>query len=226
MQRKAENYFTVPSPRKDVLKYLEKDLQAKVYQSQIMLSFIGDVYCQTTDDAMTTRAALELLNKHNAPVAVLSKGGKKMLRDVDVFQAFGKRITVGTTLTFLDKDKSLEWESGAALPDERLEVLKELRQAGIKTFASFEPVLEISESLKLIEKSLRDDSVVYYKVGKLNNYKGLDKGLDWQGFLQETLAMLRPTKKELYIKKGLRDVAPDVELHENEIDPERYVVRT
>jgi len=222
LQRKNENYFGIPSPRNNVLRYLEKDLQARSYEKQILLSFVGDVYSQTTDDSQTTRAALELLNKYKAPVAVLSKGGKKMLRDLDVFQAFGERIMAGTTLTFMDEHKSKEWEAGAALPQERLEVLNELRRAGIKTFASFEPVLEIPESLKLIEQTIKDDSVIHYKIGKLNNYKGLDKGKDWRDYLKEALAMLRPAGKQIYIKKCLRDVAPDIELFADEIDPERY----
>jgi len=197
----------------------------KTYKKQILLSFVGDVYCRAADDNRVTQAALELLNQYNAPVAVLSKGGKKMLRDIDVFQAFGERIMVGTTLTFVDEGKSKEWEPGAAPPQERLDVLKELRRAGIKTLASFEPVLEISESLKLIEQTIRDDSVVHYKIGKLNNFKGLDKGKDWQGYLQEALAMLRAANKQIYVKKCLREVAPGIELFEDEVDHERYVVR-
>lgn len=225
LQRSADNYFGIPTPRNNLLKELEKNLQKTVYNKQILLSFIGDVYCENMDNSATTRAALELLNKYNAPVAVLTKGGKRCLKDLDVFKKFGERITVGSTLTFFDERKSLEWESGAAVPSERLEVLKILKQNGIKTFASFEPVIEPSESLKLIEKTLQDDSVDHYKIGKLNNYKGLDKGKDWQGFLREALAMLRPAKKQIYIKHCLRILAPDIELTEDEIDPERYIVR-
>ncbi|MCL2168640.1 MAG: hypothetical protein FWB74_01280 [Defluviitaleaceae bacterium] len=225
LQRRNEDFFGTPSPRRDVLRLLEKDLKAKTYDKQIMLSFIGDLYCDTADGGKTSRAALEILNAYKAPVAVLSKGGEKMLRDVDVFQAFGGRIAVGTTLTFMDEDKSRQWEPGATLPKERLEALKELKNAGIKTFVSFEPVLEISESLKLIERTLHDDSVVYYKIGKLNNFRGLDKGMDWQGFLRNALEMIRPAKKELYIKKSLRELAPDIELFADETDHERYIVR-
>ena len=109
LQKKDEDYFGTPSPRKDILKYLEKDLRQNVYKEQILLSFVGDVYCNNADDSRTTRAALELLNGYNAPVAVLSKGGSRMLMDLDVFKAFGDRITVGTTLTFMDESKSREW---------------------------------------------------------------------------------------------------------------------
>ena len=226
LQRSADNYFGIPSPRKNVLKYLEQDLQSRSYHKQILLSFIGDIYCYNTDKSQTTRDALILLNQYSAPVAVLSKGGKKMLRDADVFASFSDRIMVGTTLTFSDREKSKAWEPGAALPEERLSVLSELHSAGIKTFASFEPVIEPSESLRLIEKTLEDDSVDHYKIGKLNNYKGLDKNVDWKSFLRDALNMLRPVNKQLYIKLCLREKAPDIVLFENEVDPERYIVRT
>ena len=225
LQRRAEDYFGTPAPRRDVLNLLDQDLKKQQYTKQILLSFIGDVYCDNTDNSMTTRAALQLLDHYNAPVAVLSKGGKKMLRDLDVFQSFGERIMVGTTLTFIDAEKSRQWEPGATLPEERLETLKTLREAGIRTLASFEPVLEPAESLALIERTLQDDSVVHYKIGKLNNYKSLDKGHDWPGFLRDALALLRPAGKQIYVKKCLYEIAPDVPLQEDEVDPERWIAR-
>ncbi len=105
------------------------------------MSFVGDVYCDNADESLTTRVALKLLNAYHVPVAVLSKGGKKLLRDLDIFKEFGDRITVGTTLTFLDKNKSEVWEPYASLPEERLFTLKTLHENGIKTFASFEPTI-------------------------------------------------------------------------------------
>ena len=225
LQRTADNYFAKPAPRRDVLKYLEKDLSQNQYDKQILLSFIGDIYCETSDDNQTTSEALRLLNAFHAPVAVLSKGGSRILRDMDVFRTFGDRIAVGATLTFYDECKSREWEPGAALPTDRLETLKILHDSGIKTFVSFEPVVEPEESLTLIEQTLLDNSVDHYKIGKLNNYRGLDKGVDWREFLIRALKLLRPAKKQVYIKESLRAAAPDVPLYENETDPERYIVK-
>lgn len=225
LQRSAENYFGIPSPRKDVLKYLEADLHSQKYNKQILLSFIGDVYCENTDNSQTTREALELFNEYHAPVAVLSKGGERMLGDINLFKEFGERISVGSTLTFFDEAKSKEWEPGAALPTERCEALKEIHNQGVKTFASFEPVIEPMESLRLIEQTLHDDSVDHYKIGKLNNYKGLDKGIDWHSFLRDALAMIRPAEKQIYIKEDLRAITPEIQLYEDEIDPERYIVK-
>ena len=225
LQRRSEDYFGVPSPRYNVLKYLEQDLQKKKHDKQILLSFIGDVYCRNKDNSATTRAALQLLDYYKAPVAVLSKGGQKMLRDLDVFKEFGTRIMVGSTLTFMDEEKSRWWEPGASMPEDRLATLKALHDAGIRTLASFEPVIDPAESLRLIERTLQDNSVDHYKIGKLNNYKGMDKDQDWQGFLREVIALPRPAGKQIYIKKCLWELAPDVPLRENEVDPERWIVR-
>ena len=197
----------------------------EVDTEQILLSFVGDVYCESADGGETTRGALALLNAYHAPVAVLSKGGKRMLRDLGLFRAFGERIAVGTTLTFLDQEKSREWEPYASTPEERLETLKVLRESGIRTFASFEPTIEPRESLALIERTLQDNSVDHYKIGKINHCKNADGWQDWRQYLLDCLALLRPTGKEVYYKFCLRKFAPDAELTPEEKDPDVYIVR-
>lgn len=124
LQRRGEEYFCKPSPRKNILQELEKDLKKNLYTEQVLLSFVGDCYCDSEDGGLIVREILKLLNCYHVPVALLSKGGKKMLRDLDLFKEFGERIAVGTTLTFLDEKKSKEWEPYASAPNERLETLK------------------------------------------------------------------------------------------------------
>jgi len=225
IQRSEEGYFGTPSPRKDVLKYMERELKTQKFEKQILLSFIGDVYGDTTDHNQTTRDALILLNKYQAPVAVLTKGISKSLRDLDVFKAFGSRIMVGSTLTFMDEARSKEWESGADLPSARLKALKDLHDAGIRTFASFEPCLDTSESLKLIKATLSDNSVDHYKVGKVNNYKGMDRGVDWTAYLTEVLGLLRAAGKQIYVKSGIRRMVHGIEYLEGETNPDFWVTR-
>ena len=225
LQRKLENYFGRPAPRKNILALLRKDLEENTYHEQILLSFVGDAYSDTVDDGMTIREALIMLNEYHAPVAVLSKGGLKLLRDKDVFASFGSRISVGTTLTFMDENKSREWEPYASSPEERLTLLKTLHDEGIPTFASFEPTIEPSESLKLIERTLKDDSVDHYKIGKLNHYKIGVSDKEWAQYLRDCIALLRPAGKKVYYKYCLRKLAPDVELLPQEKDPDYHIVR-
>ena len=89
----------------------------------------------------------------------------------------------------------------------------------------FEPTIEPRESLALIERTLRDNSVDHYKIGKINHFKNADGWQDWRQYLLDCLALLRPTGKEVYYKFCLRKFAPDVELTPEEKDPDAYIVR-
>lgn len=222
LQRKRENYFGVPEPRKNVLEKLEKELRKSVPKEQVLLSFVGDVYCETTDNNKLTRDVLEMLLHYGAPVAVLTKGIKRSTKDIDLFKKFGEHIQVGTTLTFDNDADSLEWEPGAETPSERIEGLKILHEAGIRTFASFEPVIIPEQSLSMMRKTL--EVVDVYKVGKLNNYKGIDKKIDWSAFLAESVALLRGAWKEFYIKDDLRKNAPSVALYGDEAMADKHNV--
>lgn len=205
-----EEYFTAPMPRAGLLEKLSEELKRNAPKEQVLLSFIGDPYCEALDSCRTTRACLELLLEHEVPTAVLTKGGRRCLKDMDLFRRFGPHIQIGATLTFDDEKKSMEWEPGAASPGERLETLRELKRNGVRTFASFEPVIEPEESLKQMERGL--DCIDVYKVGKLNNYKGLDKAINWTEFLTKTVRLLRGAGKEFYVKYDLRMAARTVSL--------------
>lgn len=226
LQKSSEDYFGVPKPRHNIISLLESDLKRNIYTEQILISFVGDVYCNTADDGKTVREALQLLNDHRAPVAVLSKGGERMLRDLDIFKAFGDRIIVGTTLTFLNEQTSREWEPYAALPYERLNTLKILHDNGIRTFASLEPTIDPKESLSLIKKTLELDCVDHYKIGKINNYGSTDKWQNWHRYIEDCIALLRPTEKQVYYKECLRKYAADIEFTKAESDPDAYIVKS
>lgn len=220
-RKTQEDYFAAPEPRKNIIQELEKDLSKKRYDQQVLLSFIGDVYCETQDHSETTRQALELLAEYNVPTAVLTKGGRRCLQDLDLFSKM--KITIGATLTFLHDQDSLTWEPGAATPEERIAVLKELHDAGIRTFASFEPVIDPIQSYWLIERTM--NFVDVYKIGKLNNYQGLDRNIDWTRFLFNVVTLLRANGKEFYIKEDLRLAASTIPLTLEEMTADLHHVR-
>lgn len=221
LQKTRESYFCKPEPRKGVIENLKKEV-LKAKKEQILLSFIGDVYSDTADENTTTRQALEILLEAKLPVAILTKGGKRCLKDIDLFKQFGDHIQVGTTLTFISDKYSLEYESGAALPAERLSMLKELKKNKIKTFASFEPVIIPEESIQLMKAGLK--YIDTYKVGKINNFQGIDKNIDWHDFLHKTVSLLRENEKPFYIKYDLRMAAPKIKLYGNEVLPDEHNV--
>lgn len=183
--------------------FKELELSAKKNQGceQILLSFTGDPYCGVNPE-ITTRV-LEILNKYSHKVAILTKGGKNILNDLDLIKSFGNRIKIGATLTFDNDNDSIEWEPGAAMPDQRINVLEILSNNEIKTWASFEPVIIPEQSLNLLSKVT--GFIDHVKIGKINNYKGIDKTIDWSKFIFESVRILRHVKMndKFYIKKDL-----------------------
>jgi hypothetical protein len=83
-------------------------------------------------------------------------------------------------------------------------------------------VIDPEESLRMMERSL--PYVDEYKVGKLNNYKGLDKSVDWTAFLDRVAQMLRMAGKPFYVKHDLRMAAPSIKLYGNEVLMDEHCV--
>ena len=218
---KSRDEYLKIIPRENIVELFKREVE-KISKTnkQILFCFMTDPYNSAEKTLRLTRRALEIgLNK--IPVAVLTKAGKACLNDIDLYKKYKNHIQIGATLTFCNPQYSLEWEPYAALPQDRLETLKILHDEGIRTWASFEPVISPDQSLELIKECL--PFVDYFKIGKLNNYKGLDKKIDWALFLKKALEILRPENKNFYIKKDLREAA-NIELKETEKNYDLYNV--
>jgi DNA repair photolyase len=209
-----KNYFHYIVDLRIDLKSIE--LSAKKFEGcgkQILLNFISDPYNRQITHQ--TRDVLKILNKYNHLVAILTKAGEKVLNDLDVFKAFGNRIKIGSTLTFDNEHDSRYYEHGAAIPVERIEMLKSLKREGIKTWVSFEPVIIPKQTIHLIELASFVDHV---KIGKLNNYKNIDKRIDWSKFLNDAVNVCRKNRIKFYIKSDLQKYNSGTILSKNEID--------
>lgn len=215
-----EQYFEI-EPRRNLLFELEKD--CKYHQNtdkQVLLTFMSDPYNKLDSELRLTREAIKLFNKYNIPFAILSKS-KSLLSDIDLFKKGNCQI--GMTLTFDNDQDSLFWEKEASLPLDRIETLKTLKKNNIKTWASFEPVIKPDQSINMIEKTL--EYVDIYKIGKINNYQGLDKQIDWNAFLDKAVTILRAFKKPFYIKHDLRLAAEKIKLYGNECKMDEFNVQ-
>jgi len=184
------------------ISFNELELSAKKMKGcnkQILLSFTGDPYCGIETD-YTTRV-LKILKAYGHKVAILTKNPKMALKDIELIKSFGKNIKIGTTLTFDNERDSLNWESGAPLPENRINGLREFAEQGVMTWASFEPVIITSQSLNLLNKVVKICDHV--KIGKINNYKGLDKNIDWGAFIFDSVRICRDNNLKFYIKNDL-----------------------
>ena len=192
-------------PRPGILEALKKDA-AKLAgdKREILLSFTSDAYQPVEKDLRITRQALEILTAHGLTVTILTKGGAwGIRRDMDLLKQ-NSRNAWSVTLTHDDPAVSLEWEPGAALPEDRIESLRLAHSAGIKTWVSFEPVIDPEAVYRLLGAT--SEFVDFYKVGKLN-YHPLAKEIDWRRFKKEIEARLTRLEKPYYLKKDLAEAA-------------------
>jgi len=193
--------FIKATPRQGIIGKLEKDApQAALdgHRGNVLLCFTCDPHQPINAVHELTRQAIIILHKNGFNVTILTKGGKRAERDFDLL---GPDDEFATTLTFLDEQKSLKWEPGAAIPEERIEALRKARELGIKTWVSLEPVIEPAESIEIIRQT--HTFVDLFKVGKLN-YHPMGKEIDWYKFLIDCIALLKECGSQYYIKKDLR----------------------
>lgn len=191
-------------PRPNFLANLEKDAmkyQAAGITEQVMLSFTTDVY--NPHNTILTRPTLEILQAHGLGICVLTKGGSRALRDLDLFRP--DRDTFASTLTSLDDAFSLKWERDAALPSDRIATLRKFHDAGIFTWISLEPTLDVDASLQIIRET--HEIVDLYKIGRVN-YLPMTKTTDWRDYTLRIIELCSSLKVRHYIKKDLQPYLP------------------
>ena len=192
-------------PRKGYLDHLRRDAakyQALGITEQVMLSFSTDPY--PPEHHIETRQALEILIAHGLSFCTLTKGGTRALRDLDLFRP--ERDAFACTMTSLDDRFSKKWESGAELPGDRIEALKAFHSAGIFTWVSLEPTLDVEASIEIVQAT--HSFVDLYKVGRVN-YLPMTKTTDWKDYTLRMIEVLNRLGKRHYIKRDLQKYLPD-----------------
>lgn len=182
--------------RRDAAKY-----QALGVREQVMLSFTTDPYHPF--DTSLTRETIEVLIEHGLDFCTLTKGGSRALRDLDLFRP--DRDAFASSLTFLDPVASEKWEAGAALPADRMTTLERFRAAGIFTWVSLEPVIDVEATLEIIRRT--HPYVDLFKLGRVNHSK-LTARINWREFTERALEVFAQTGAEHYIKKDLQPFLP------------------
>lgn len=208
-----KTFDTVINPKSNVRNILEREIKKYEYsEKQVFMSFTTDPYNPYDVSEQLTREALKLFLKYKIPVSILTKSGLKALRDIDIMKKFGKHFKIGASLTYDNSNDSERIEGGAALPDERIEMLKRFNEEGIRTWVSFEPIMQPEQVLNLLKKCI--PFVDEFQFGKLANDS---RKFDWNKFLTEVVRTLRSNNKEFYIKETLRESA-NVELNSKEYE--------
>jgi len=170
----------------------------------ILLSFTSDPYQPMEREAQVTRSALKILMANRLTATILTKGGAWGLQRDKEILTMNPGNTWAATLTFDDYALSRAWEPLANSPAERVLGLRWAKEAGLKTWVSFEPVIDPAAVYRLLDATY--EFVDFYKVGKLN-YHAYAKEIDWVRFRGEIQSRLTRLGKSYYIKKDLAAAA-------------------
>ena len=164
---------------------------------RILLCFVTDPYTPMEQKSQFTRHTIEILHKYGKGVIILTKGGKRSMRDFDLLTS---KDAYATTLTLDNDVDSLKWEINAALPSERIEALREAHNRGIETWVSFEPVIYPEQTKHLLE--LTKEFVNHYKVGTMN-YHPQGKLTNWRQFGNDMKYIMDAQGIKYYFKNDL-----------------------
>jgi|GEM_PF-863522 len=131
---------------------------------QLLFSSATDAYQPAEAVVRETRKVLEAIVESDLSVSILTKSAL-VLRDLDLFVRM-KHVEIGMSIALEDADAA--WlEPGATLPSKRLEALKTLKAAGIRTFAFVSPIIPGFTDVKRWIERLKD-AVDYLMFDRLN----------------------------------------------------------
>lgn len=190
LRRDREKFHTCVLPREGIVDATRKQLEREnITGKTIHLCFTCDPY-PNGYDTTTTREIIRVLKKHGNHVQILTKGDGS--RDFDLLDGedwYGITYSGADTM---DEPCALE-------RTKRLHTLAEAKIKGIKTWVSFEPVINAEKVLWAIRAF--NELFDKVKIGKLNYYAST---IDWAKFGWEAEITCQEMGLEYYIKDSLR----------------------
>ena len=186
LHRDREQFHSVVEPRKNIVDETRKQLEREHITGKLIhLCFTCDPY-PTGYDTTPTRKIIKLLKEYGNHVQILTKGDGK--QDFDLLD---ENDWYGVTI-----DGSQRGIRDAL----RLNDLLAANMRGIKTWISFEPVINTVGVFAALETVAHFVDKV--KFGKLNYYPS---EIDWKEFGRNAEELCKTLGVNYYIKESLRE---------------------
>lgn len=122
---------------------LERELSARHYVPKVIaLGAVTDPYQPIERTYQITRQILEVLERANHPVGIVTKSAL-VTRDIDILSRMSKKglVKVAISVTTLDRKTARKMEPRAPTPQKRLDAIKMLSDVGIHTTAMVAPII-------------------------------------------------------------------------------------
>lgn len=180
-----EKFHTDIRPRPNIVEETRKQLEREQITGKLIhLCFTCDPY-PTGCDSQVTRKLIKLLKEYGNHIQILTKGDGT--RDFDL----------------LDSDDwygvTIDGKYDSSYYISKTNAMYEAKQRGIKTWVSFEPVLDMRNVILFIKDY--HQYIDKAKIGKLNHYPS---DMDWAGFGHAISDVCQAYGLDFYIKDSLR----------------------
>ncbi len=197
--------------RPGLMDALDAQLSSGAFEGKtVHLCFTCDPY-PAGHAARPTRDVIEVLKRAGCHVQVLTKNPTASMRD---WGCLDEGDWIGTTFTGADpwdagdpSDPSdvpyLRHEPLAENEHSRYKALKAAKGAGLRTWASCEPVIDPAAICGLVAKDGKDNPIDLFKIGKLNHARS---DIDWAAFGQKVESLCRRLGRSYVIKGSLREI--------------------
>ena len=186
LHRQKEEFHSIVKPRKGIVEAVKWQLDKEhITDKLIHLCFTCDPY-PTGFDSTPTREIIKVLKETGNHVQILTKGdGSRDLDLLDENDWYGISYD-GTS-------------HGVYEPSDRIADLFSAKQSGIKTWVSFEPVVDADAVLECIENC--HDIIDKAKIGRLNYHPSY---INWKDFGIKVENLCKKLGLDYYIKESLR----------------------
>jgi len=127
----------------DAPKLLERELAKGGYEPKVIaIGTNTDPYQPIEKEWRIMRQILEVLNKANHPVSIVTKSAM-VLRDIDILSELAAKnlVRVSLSVTTLDRKLARTMEPRASTPSRRLEAIRGLSAAGVPTSVMLAPMI-------------------------------------------------------------------------------------
>lgn len=150
----------------------------KYKNKEITLSSVTDPYQPLEKKYLITRKILKSLLALQPHLCILTKSAL-ITRDIDIIRQM-TNCKAGFSFSTLDPSLCRETEPFASSPENRIEALKELKKAGIKSFVFISPILPELTDWKAIIRSTQKyaDEIWFENLNvKMSNWHQIEKWL-------------------------------------------------
>ena len=185
----------------NAIELLESALRSKRKPCMIGTGAMSDPYIPLESQLQMTRKSLELIDKHGFGVAIQTKSAR-ILRDMDLLQSINShaKAVVQMTLTTCDEELCRKIEPNVSATRERVEALKQFRDAGIPTIVWLCPILPFLNDTPENIRGILDYCIEAGVKGIVNFGMGLTLRDGNREYFYTQLDRYFPGLKEQYIR--------------------------